>query len=71
MELHELTAAETAARVRRGELDPLAYARALLERLTAIEPRISAMAWFDADRFMASALSQRVTGEAVEVEDVD
>ena len=41
--LHNLTAAELAARYEGGELSPVEVARALLERIDAWEPRLNAM----------------------------
>jgi Asp-tRNA(Asn)/Glu-tRNA(Gln) amidotransferase A subunit family amidase len=53
--LHELEAAEAAALIARGGLSALDYARALLSLKEEVEPRISALAHFDRDAFLASA----------------
>ena len=55
MELHELTAAEAAGRIRSGDLSAADYAKALDRRREAVEPRLQALAWYDPDRFLAAA----------------
>jgi len=55
MELHEMTASEAAGLIRAGELGPVEYARGLLERQVHVEPRIHALAHFDADNLVAGA----------------
>ncbi len=55
MESHELSAVEAAERIRSGGLDPEEYARALLDRRAAVEPKLHALAHFDRERFLAAA----------------
>ena len=54
-DLHELTATAALALFRAGELDPLYYARSLVDRARAIEPRLKAFAHFDPEAFLAAA----------------
>ena len=61
MELHELSAAEAAQRMRSGGLDPEEYARALLDRRAAVEPKIHALAHFDRESFLAAAANSTET----------
>ena len=53
--IHELTAAEMAARFARGELSPVDAARACLAHLDAWEPRLNAMYRIDREGALAAA----------------
>ena len=53
--LHELSAAELAARYERGDLSPVEVARACLERIAACEPKLNAMYRVDRDGALKAA----------------
>ena len=53
--LHELSAAEIAARYERGELSPVEVARACLERISACEPKLNAMYRIDREGALKAA----------------
>lgn len=55
--LHELGLAEASARLREGELSPVALTEALLARIAALEPRLHAFARVTADRALGDARS--------------
>ena len=49
MNLHDLTATEAAAAIRRRELSPVELVEALLKRVEALEPKVKAWAYLDRD----------------------
>jgi aspartyl-tRNA(Asn)/glutamyl-tRNA(Gln) amidotransferase subunit A len=62
MTLHELTAVEAAAAIRRRAISPLALVEALLGRIDALDPRLRA--WALVDRAGAIAEARRCADEA-------
>jgi aspartyl-tRNA(Asn)/glutamyl-tRNA(Gln) amidotransferase subunit A len=55
MNLHDLTATEAAAAIRRRELSPVQLVEALLKRVEALEPKVKAWAYLDRDGARAEA----------------
>ena len=62
MNLHDLTATEAAAAIRRRELSPVELVEALLKRVDALEPKVKAWAYLDRDG--ARAASRQLADEA-------
>lgn len=62
MVLHELTASEAAAAIRRREVSALDLVEALLERIESVEPKVQAWALIDRDG--ARAAAQRCADQA-------
>ncbi len=62
MNLHELTATEAAAAIRRRELSPVELVEALLQRIEALEPKVQAWAYLDRDG--ARAAGRQLADEA-------
>ena len=64
-ELHELTVAESAARIARRQLSPVELMEALLERASALEPSLSIWVTLDADAALEAAReSERELGSS-------
>src|SRR5512145_2265803 len=60
--LHELSALESAQRIRRRELSPVALVEALLQQIERLEPDVQA--WVTLDRMGALASANHLASEA-------